>query len=298
MPKLLNVFSILRAAWTFQRKQPVLGSIVVWLFFLPVVVSDGIDRSGVLDALIPDDQVRLAVSFILLAAVAVLTAWGAAATLLVGRRLIHKGAGRSRTSFRSAQRQSLTLVPRLIGTGILNACAVAERAALLAVPALAILLAGPVGGTVLAGNRPGDLGALISRHPLLVLTPVLLLPAIAYAVRASLYQAAVGVDGLMYRPALRQSVTRVRGRFWTVTGNLLGVGGLLFGPVLVLSLILEPLTSGGSPFGGFTGDVVVDGLDAAAGMLFILCTVELYGRLQPQGKKGAETVPDDLDDDA
>jgi uncharacterized membrane protein len=127
-----NVFTIIGEAWSFYRKQPVLGQVVFWLLFLPMFLIETWAQ------IIPEDAESATVFWFLIGviALAILIVWGSACVLVVGKRLINSRAGRSRTSFRTVRKQARKLIVPLILTDILFDCFTFFWSLLLIVPGI------------------------------------------------------------------------------------------------------------------------------------------------------------------
>jgi hypothetical protein len=68
---------------------------------------------------------------------------------------------------------------------------------------------------------------------------LLIVPGIVYFFRTAFYPVVVVCEGMAYRPALRQCLDISRGRFWPVTGTVLGLGLLTLLPAQILAGILS-----------------------------------------------------------
>ena len=63
---------------------------------------------------------------------------------------------------------------------------------------------------------------------------LLIVPGIIYAVRTFFYQVIIISDGKVYRDALKKSKSIVTGHTWTALSSLVGIGCVLFLPMLLL----------------------------------------------------------------
>jgi hypothetical protein len=82
----------------------------------------------------------LVFSILLTLILVIVTIWGSACILLVGRRLLGNGAGRARTSFSCVRREAAHATLPLLLTGILRLCIALFRAIFLVFPGILYLI--------------------------------------------------------------------------------------------------------------------------------------------------------------
>ncbi len=111
---------------------------------------------------------------------------------------------------------------------------------------------------------------------------LLVLPALVYGIRTTLYPVVLALEGLTYRDALRRSTELTRGRFWSVTGTLLLLTLVLIVPAELASLALSLIAERFSPAAEAVAVLMGYALSGEAGLLFTLSLVALYGRLRTQ----------------
>ncbi|MBI3331596.1 hypothetical protein HYZ99_01405 [Candidatus Peregrinibacteria bacterium] len=128
-----NLFTLIGSAWRFYRKQPALTPVVVWFLFLPLTAINilarmirpplsGVMIPGTYDGMIAPSPSALLLFLPTIFVLSLIAIWGTACILLVGKRIIHSKAGRSRTSFSAVRKDALSYVFPLLLTGILRGC--------------------------------------------------------------------------------------------------------------------------------------------------------------------------------
>ena len=128
--------SPLSQAFRFARSQPALRSVGFWLIFLPLLAMNVLIRFADVLRQENSDMSNVLGLIVLALFAGVLLVWGTACILLIGKRLLRSGAGRSRTSFRAVTRQASGFVIPLLLTGILRGCITTLWSLLLVVPGI------------------------------------------------------------------------------------------------------------------------------------------------------------------
>lgn len=231
-----NIFSIIGSVWDFQKRQPVLVTILFWLIILPLTGTNIVTRwmispSGMITMNISPEFI---VGWLGIICFQLILLWGIACVLLVGGRLLSHSAGRSRTSFRAVRNQALAFVIPLFLTGILRTC-------------LTFLW-----------------------------TLLLILPGIIYQVRTTFYAVITVCDRTPYRAALTKSKELVRGQTWRVFKYLLGLSVLTFIPAYLLTVASSSLINAlDSRFLSVT-DLIDGTANGISLLFFTLSVVILY----------------------
>lgn len=304
MPKRRTIFSLIREAWKFYRKQPALNAVLLWLIIAPAVAADLLGRYAEPGSAIAPGIGGTILQILLLLLLALLGYWGSASILLVGRRMIQQRAGRGRTSFTAVRRAASPLVWPLFLTSVLRACITFYWSLLFVLPALLLVLLEKACGDLLprlfalaagAGSLQ-TLQALPRCWPLL-LSPLLLLPAAWYGLRTSYYPLAVAADGKAYREGLRRSKDMIDGRFWRVVGTLAALVFLLLLPTELLSSLVIGLADAIDPRLEPAALVAAEGFSAIGMLLFTLSSIAYYGWLREKRNLPVEITPEDLTDE-
>ena len=128
--------SPISSAWAFVHSQPALKSVGFWLIFLPLLAINVLVRYADILRQESDEASNVLALIVLALFAGVLLVWGTASVLLIGKRLLRSGAGRSRTSFRAVTRQASGFVIPLLLTGILRGCVTTLWAILLIIPGI------------------------------------------------------------------------------------------------------------------------------------------------------------------
>lgn len=235
-----NIFSIIGTTWNFQRRQPILVTILFWLIILPLTGTNIFTRfmaskSGMVSMEISPQFV---IGWLGILLFQLILLWGIACVLLVGGRLLSHNAGRSRTSFRAVRSQALGFVIPLFLTGILRACIT------------------------------------------FLWTLLFIIPGIIYQVRTTFYALITVCEKTPYRAALTKSKEHVRGQTWRVFKYLLGLSILTFIPAFLLStiasLIIDAVDHRFLPI----TDLIDGTLNGIALLFFTLSIIILYRDLQ------------------
>lgn len=252
-------------AWTFLLRQPALARGCAWLLFLPFLAMELLESVP-----LPDRPEYAAVFVVLQLGLVILTYWGVACVLTVGRRLLQAKAGRTRTSFKAVQFQARGLVVPLLLTDLLRLCV----AALWALPLVALAIA----AATFADERGVTLLAFARMFPWVPLLAILLVvPPLLFLVRTTLAPMVVAYEKTGFRPALKRSAQLVSGRLGTTIGVL-----ALFGIILVLPSILVRLlflAAGPGPMLTVAMPVAIAILDALGAALWLLAFTQYYKAL-------------------
>ncbi len=285
---------LIMESWRFYRRQPVLNLIVLWLWIVPSLVSDflptflrqhtAFETTGLMNTLIGALQVLQVAAGV----------WGAAAVLLLARRMIGNRAGRPRTSLRSSVGDATPLILPLFFTSLLRLSGFVYWSLLFFIPAILLLLTVPsLSATIpeLSQALVTENGRLalhaIARPEFLLLTP-LLLGVVIYGIRTVFYPIALVAQDERYRAALRRSKHLVRGNFWRVTGALLLFACVFLLPAFLVS-ILADLAFPGSAL-TLVPVVISYVAGAYASLFYVLALTLLYGRLRDERKERVEEV--------
>lgn len=290
MPK-RSPFSVLRfarEALAFLRKQSALWPVTILLIAIPSFVMTLAGRlteegSPLLQTGIPEflelndpQGYSLVIAVILLT---LLTMWGAASIMIVGRRMIGNRAGRARTSASSVMKESAPLVFPIFFTSIIQLA----HALLWFLPAFAaafgVYMIGISMNWSLDSSFQGNLYFVI--FPLVVC--IAAIPGFVYLIRSGFYSVVLAAEDLRFTQALKKSKEVTRGRFWTTLRCLIGLMILFAVPPTALSLALESFTQTSIP-----ALLVVDFGTNVVSALFsaplILSIVLLYGALRDAPK--------------
>lgn len=282
MPK-HKPFSSLRytaEATGFLWKQPALWSVTLLLIALPSWLvtlcgrlteeSGPILQTGVPAFLQANDPTGYSLIFasVLLF---LLTLWGVAGVMLVGRRMIGNRAGRARTSLSSVLRDSAPFVFPLFFTSILQLA----RILVWLLPAIAVALG--LVGLAFVIRTPNSELILIVLLPLLML--VLTLPAVLYAIRTSFFSVVILAEDIHYEAALRRSREVMQGYFWPAARCLCYLTIIFVVPPLILAGLLEPFTH--TSLAVMIGvDVVVNVVSSFFLTPMLLTMILLFGELR------------------
>ena len=119
---MFSPFPLIGTAWTFMQKHTVLRTIGFWLLILPMFVINLLTRFVLPPSVATPNGTPLTAIVLLMFAIGILTVWGEACVLVVGKRLLQHNAGRTRTSLRSVARQGSRFIVPLLLTGLLRGC--------------------------------------------------------------------------------------------------------------------------------------------------------------------------------
>lgn len=116
-----NLFSVFGQSWDFCRKQSALMQAAFWLLFLPALVGQFLTDYQIANKTMLGNRPEISLLLVLCQIViALLTLWGTACVLSVGKRLLQTKAGRAKTSFAIVRSQGAAVFVPLLLTGILR----------------------------------------------------------------------------------------------------------------------------------------------------------------------------------
>jgi uncharacterized membrane protein len=246
-----NIFSLIGESYDFLKKQPVLNTVLLWLYMLPMIAMHALgslqeqhsaflhiplvlkERNGMLIVLVVFAE--LALSIILL--------WGTSCTLIVARKLLGNGAGRSRSSFRTVRTEAAGYVANIFITGILRSIF-----------------------TLFWGL-------------------LLVIPGIIYTLRTFFFQISIVCEGKEYRDALQHSKSIVIGHTWTALIYILGLVLVLFFPLIFFTSFSASIVENFDSRLLIPFHVIAGSLWGFVSLLFTLCTVLLYSHIKKLPKK-------------
>ena len=132
MHQLPSPIILLQQSWQFYRKHAVFNAVVFWLLAVPFWIlnvlqsvsfgNGSIDTAPYPPLLSTDDPVTLLLIILAILLLTLVTTWGTASVLFVGKRLVTSRAGRTRTSFKAVRMEGLHLILPLLFTMILRSC--------------------------------------------------------------------------------------------------------------------------------------------------------------------------------
>ena len=245
-----NAIEIIGIAWNFYRKQPVLNQIAFWLLFAPIGLIDAL--SGMIDTVAAQSfslnadtmqsmtALEMALTIPIIIGLVYFMVWGHVCTLMVSKKLLSSSAGRSRSSFKAVRDQSKKFIIPLLLVGILRS-----------ITAFLWML-------------------------------LLIVPGVIYSIRTVFYDIMTVEEGkVVYgRQMLTKSTNMVKGHGWDIFVRLLIIGICVFGSTALISAGLQiGLTAIDYRLENLA-IVLVDAIDAYAGMFFIVCTVAVYAELK------------------
>lgn len=288
MRSTLHPFGILWESWDFLCKQPALFHVIAWLIILPSVGQSVIDYVWPVSAIPSIEQIGEVGYAIAMIVWMLMLYWGHAAVFLVARRLVNSKAGRSRTSFSAVRKQSSIIVFPLIITDILQTIIALEWLLIPLAVCILIVVFLPDCLEVLnvAGPYPST-ELLAPCAPALAASPLLILPLL-YLLRTVFGGVIVATEGLKARDALRESARVMKGSVLRVTGSLVVIVAVLFGPLFVLSFAGEY-----AQFDPLTREIftaVLAGISGIPGAVFTITLVVIYTRLKSKGHR--QIIPD------
>jgi hypothetical protein len=136
---------------------------------------------------------------------------------------------------------------------------------------------------------------LQEESPLAMLLPViavpLLLPALLYSIRTSFSDVVVVTEDIAYRPALQESMRRVRGHTWRVIFSLIGFSIVLIAPAKIAAFLIHILIVLLDPALLPVAYIAEGGLLSLSSMLFLLAVAFLYADLKQDGNHIKEVKP-------
>ncbi len=271
-------FALVATAWTYFRKHPVFVPLWIWTFTLPFAIATVVPEFF---GATPETNLQWALISLGLWSVALLfVLWGFVGVLLVAKRMIDQNkAGRARTSMKAVLGDAAPLFFPLLFTSILRFCYTMYRALLFIVPVaiLAVLYGGGLPAQI--QTMEGAVrGALVL--PILLLLLPLLLPAVIYNIRTSLYEMALVTEGMAYRKGLKRSRELTLGRFWHVVWTQLALGLLLILPPQLLTFGLEAMIGDAPMYLRVLVSVASLALAQFGALIFTLALVAYYGWLR------------------
>jgi hypothetical protein len=288
-----SVLQILQTSWQFLWNQPVLAWIAFWLYVIPFTLiealrrlmdpSDPLGTTPVRSAMQEIDPHSI-VFVLLIFGLIFISFWGHTCLLLIGKRLIQQKAGRARTSFRTVRKEALPMVLPLLLTAVLRLCITLEWSLLFIAPAFLILIQPTCRVEIVSVVTAIQQGTAINTVPhcvllLLLLTP-LLLPAIVYTLRTSLFDSAFITEDLRFRKALRRSSKVMYGHFWHAMKLIIGACLCIGIPAMILTSVIYDTIEAAAPQLGLTADIITSGIDTLASMLIVLSMIQIFGHLR------------------
>ncbi len=302
-----NPLRLLGDAWTFLWKQPALFHVLLWFLVLPMVLMDVMTEYWPESEALSIEQIGN-VGYVLAGIIfVVVTYWGFASVLLVGRRMVVNRAGRSRTSFRSVRRESARLIFPLFFTSLLRSIVILEWTLLAIIPAILFLLGsqecrasvspilsalGTFFETGTSSALPIVLPSFLQSCGLLFLTLPLLIPMIIYQLRTVFFGVVLASEDLRYRDALRRSRIIVKGRTWRVLWVLLVLCVVIFLPASVINFGFSALQEAQLRDLPIIGVIIGDILYGIAGLIFTLALIAFYGKLKKAAGRVEQVIPD------
>lgn len=296
-----SAIELIKTSWLFYRKQPALNAVLLWLLILPASLQSILPLFPWDRGILHQNGLDTATLFLLSALVSLLILWGTAATLLVGRRLIHNRSGRSRTSFRALRKEAAKLILPLLLTSLLRSLITLEWSLLFFLPSLLFLVSSPACTAIIPSGialllttetlKIGDTASLVQRCGAVLFLLPLLLPAFVYSLRTMFFAIAVVSERKRYRTALRRSRDVLRGRFWPALWILLQICVFVTVPAALLSgLITGIIRSAHLPLEPFLL-LASHTIGAFAFLLTTLSVIQLYGALRDwQDGKPVEVI--------
>lgn len=255
-------FRAIAHAWRFLLRQPALLRSCVWLLFLPFLALETLDALP--GASRPDIA---AIILVLSLAFGIMTYWGIACVLVVGRRMLQAKAGRLRTSFRAVQVQARSLIVPLLLTDILRMC----LTILWAAPLIAIVFV----AMMFISDTAISMVSLMQSYPWI---PVLLLvtavPPLLYFMETLLAPMVIAYEKTGFRPALARSRQLTRAHRLRTVGVF-----VLFSAVCALPSVLVRITFTliDTSSGLYALSMIVTaGLDALGTTILLLSFTQYY----------------------
>jgi len=267
-----SIVTILRSTIAFYREQGVLNTVALVLFTVPMSTFHTLLRFFEPRQL---DTITLAFFFVFL--LSLLITWGAACTLIIGKRLIEKHGGRSRSSFRALAKEAKRILIPLYVTGILRAC-ITVLWSFPAIILLALVLVLPE-NTLRLPETPSTFLTLT----IFLAFAISLIPAFLYSIRTSFYDIILVAENLRFRAALQRSTQVIRGHTGKVLLYLLVLSAVFFLPTNLLTMLLETAVVALDPIFLPASDIVKSGLLSIATILFTLSSIILFGAVKDLG---------------
>ncbi len=246
-----RAFTITSQAWEFYKKQPVLNSVLLWLFILPFTGIYIVEESVMINETLGEfawKETDLRPLLLIGAAellLAIVIIWGIASTTVVGKRLLTSKAGRTRSSFKVVRTEGSKYIINLFLTGILRDCF-----------------------TILWGI-------------------LLIVPGVIYAVRTVFYNITIVCEGLGGRKALKKSKEVVKGHTLSTFLYLLVIATVIFVPAVIIAVTVDGLARNLDTRLLFAANIMGNSVFSFSILLFTLATIILYGEVKklPNPKK-------------
>lgn len=216
----MGVWSLLKGAFQFQRKHPVLQGVTLLLLVLPSLLQRLLQRVLALESpLLPSDvptweQPLFLGSLLILLLTSILSIWGQGCVLVTARRLLGHPAGRSRTAVMGLMRDAAEYVPRLFFTNILRLCTIG----ILLLPSLLASF------LLIWYGAPAAVTWTVSG--------LLLLPATFYGLNTVFYAVVIVGEGKAFRESLRRSSQALKGHRLMLCTKLLVLFIFVLGPAV------------------------------------------------------------------
>jgi uncharacterized membrane protein len=302
----MNPLTLISSSWQFYRKQPALNSVLLWLLIVPGTLQEALTFIPWERGVLHENGLDQAAYAITSLALSILSLWGLAAVLLVGKRMIQNRAGRSRTSFRAVRTQSLRYVVPLLLTSILRGFATLYWSLLFIIPAILVMVSSNSCNTIIPasiallssndsdGIRQSLLSLVVHCRMVFILLP-LLLPAVVYSVQTTFCSLVVVGENKRYRQALRRSRDVIKGRFWHTFWILLQLCVLLLFSAGLLAGIITGIVEGIEPRLFPLAILLRQTIGGLSLLLFTLCTLQVFGWLREKHDGRPVEVVEDLE---
>ncbi len=302
-----NPFHLLAEAWTFFWKQPALLSVLIWFLIFPVALADILMANWPQSSIESTQQIGSMGFGLMMLIMVVVTFWGLACVLLVGRRLVLSKSGRARTSFRSVRRESVKYIVPLFFTSLLRSIITIEWSLIAIVPGVLYVLTAQQCRATFSPllSRLGtffDSGSVGSLFPIfqpflhscwpLFFSSIFLIPAVVYQIRSAFFGIVIVADNLRYRDALRQSRIMIRGHFWKTVWVLAVLFIVTFAPAQIVAFAVEFVQGIAAPQLSIISIVFDDAMGAIASLFFLLSLIAYYGKLRKNAGRVEEVVPE------
>ncbi len=257
-------------AWSFLWRQPALVRGCVWLLFMPFAAMKMMEFLPAFDR--PE---FMAVSVVVQLALLLLTYWGVACVLTVGRRMLQAKSGRTRTSFKAVQFQARGLVVPLFLTDLLRFCI----AVLWALPLIALVIV----AATFADARDVTLMTFAQIFPWIPLLAILLaLPPLHFLIRTTLSPMVVAYEKTGFRPALKRSAQLIRGHLGRTIATIVLFAIILVVPSIVVGMLFDRFASGLTLLVAMP--IIVAALDTLGAALWLLGFTQYYKALGGKSK--------------
>lgn len=247
---------------------------LLWLIIVPGMAGDWLETRIQPASLMfhhpwkPEEILSLLLSLFLL----LLSLWGYACVLFLGRRLIQNKAGRTRSSFRAVRREGLMLLPPLLFTSLLQGCLLFYRSLLFLIPSFLLI-------AFTLPPSPSSPLSVSNAWPLAFLLP-LLLPALLYYLRTFFFEAAIACEGKNLRQALKRSDELTRGMLAKSIARIAILASFTLLPVSLVHAVLMIIIPASSTPVFLTLSLLENGLMACALSIFAFSTIALFGSIR------------------